>query len=264
MTKPINKQTKYTFLKIIFHFCIISVLTVSFFACTSAGDTNINTEDPQAAFNIAMRAYNSRDYLQAITDFSFIKVRFSGSQVVDQAQYYLAMSHFNRKEYILSAYEFETLIRNYPTSDFAIQARYNMAMSYYNLSPEYYLDQTYTFIAISEFQNFIELYPNDEKVADARNKIRELRNKLSLKHLRSAELYLKMEDRRAALIYYDYILKDYFETEYADDALLGKIRILVERRRFEEAKEEIKRFEEMFSTSPFLGTVRSIKNTIPI
>lgn len=264
MTKLINKQKKYTILKNIFLFSLLSVLTVSFFACTSAGDTNINTEDPEAAFNIAMRAYNTRDYLQAISDFSFIKVRFSGSQIIDKAQYYLAMSHYNRKEYILSAYEFETLIRNYPTSEFAVQARYNMAMSYYNLSPDYYLDQTYTFIAISEFQNFLELYPNDEKVNDARNKIRELRNKLSLKHLRSAELYLKMDDKRAAMIYYDYILKDYFDTDYADDALLGKIRLLVDRRRFEEAREEITRFEEMFSTSPFLGTVRSIKNSIPI
>ena len=264
MTKPINKPNKYRTLKNIFFICILTVLPISFFACTSAGDTNINTEDPEVAFNIAMRAYNSKDYLQAIADFSFIKVRFSGSPVVDKAQYYLAMSHYNRKEYILSAYEFETLIRNYPTSEFATQARFDMAMSYYNLSPEYFLDQTYTFIAISEFQNFIELYPNEAKVTEARNKISELRNKLSLKHLRSAELYIKMDDKRAAIVYYDYILRDYFDTDYADDALLGKIRLLVERRRFEEAKEEIKRFEERFSTSPYLGTVITIKNSIPI
>lgn len=149
---------------------------------------------------------------------------------MDEAQYYLAMSHFKRDEFILAAFEFETLIKSYPTSELVNQARFNMALSYFNLSPEYYLDQTYTQIAIDEFQNYIELYSDDPKVAEAKDKINQLRNKIALKYFKNAELYISLNEQNAALIYYDYVLKDYFDSQYADDALLGKITVLVNKR----------------------------------
>lgn len=243
---------------------VLFIIALSFYACSSADKTDINTDDPQRAFSIAKRNYDNADYLQAIQDFSYIKVRFSGSQIVDDAQYYLAMSHYRRQEYILAAYEFDYLLKNYPTSDFAEQARYDVAMCYYNLSPEYDLDQTYTRYAITSFQLFLELYPNSGKAPEAEAKIFALRNKLALKAFMSAEVYKKLDDYRAAVMYYDHILTDYFETDYADDALYEKIVVLADRRRYSEAQDEITRFEDKFKNSPFYSRVQTIKNRIPL
>lgn len=243
---------------------IVLILFLSFtlYSCSSSDKTDINTDDPESAFYIAKGNYDKKDYKQAIQDFSYIKVRFSGSQIVDKAQYYLAMSHYKREEYILAAYEFDNLLKNYPTSEFAEQARYDVAMCYYNLSPAYDLDQTYTRYAITSFQLFLELYPNSSLAPDAEAKIFALRNKLAQKLFMSAEVYKKLDDYKAAVIYYDQILSDYFDSDYADDALYEKIVILADRRRNNEATAEIERFEEKFRNSPYYSRVQSIKSRI--
>lgn len=243
---------------------VLLMFSISLYSCSSADKTDINTDDPERAYEIAKRNYDKKDYQQAIQDFSYIKVRFSGSKIVDKAQYYLAMSHYKREEYILAAYEFDYLLKNYPTSELSEQARYDMAMCYFNLSPVYDLDQTYTRYAITSFQLFLELYPNSSKASDAEAKIFALRNKLAYKTFMSAEVYKKLDDYKAAVIYYDQVLAEYFETDYADDALYEKIVILSDRKRYEEARAEIARFEEKFSASPYMSRVRSIKSRIPL
>jgi len=188
-----------------------------------------------------------------------IKIKFSGTRVADKAQYYLAMCYFNRREYILAASEFENLLKNYSSSTYSIQGRFQLAMCYYGMSPDFSLDQTYTKYAITEFQNFIELFPNDKNVPDAELKIKELRNKLAYKQLKSADLYMVMDNYRAAIYYYESILQDYFETDWADDALYGKIQALIKKNKNEDALKEVERFEKKFPKSSLLNKVESAK-----
>ncbi|MCE1164555.1 MAG: outer membrane protein assembly factor BamD [Bacteroidetes bacterium] len=240
----------------------VTALSVIFSACGSSDRSNINTDDPEKAYNIAMESYNKKDYLQAIDDFSVIKVKFSGTSISDKAQYYFGMSYLKREEFVLAAYEFEYLLKNYATSSFAIDGRFQLAMCYFGLSPRYSLDQTYTYQAISEFKNFLELYPTDKNAPDAEAKIKELRNKLAFKELKSAELYMKMDDYKAATVYYEHVLDEYFDTDYADDALYGKIITLKTRKKYEEAKKEIERFETRFPKSDLLPKVQNIKKSL--
>lgn len=241
---------------------IILLISAVMYSCSSASKSNINTDDPEMALAVAMKSYKEGDYLQAIEDFSLIKLKFSGTSVADDAQYYLAMSHYKREEYILAAYEFELYIKNYPSGQEVVQAAYNLAMCYYGLSPEYNLDQTYTKLAISQFQLFLELFPNNQFTSQAESRIKELRTKLAHKAYASANLYMDMDDYKAAIVYYDYVLNDYFDTDYADDAMLGKIDALIKRKKYAEASEEVEKFESKFKNSPLLGKVRSLKSQI--
>jgi outer membrane protein assembly factor BamD len=242
---------------------ILFAVSFVFNSCISSDKSDINTDDPEEALRIAKSNYNKEKYLQAIDDFSYIKLRFTGTKIIDEAQYYFGMCYFKRKEYILSAYEFDYLIKNYPTSEFMPKARYQLAMCYYHLSPGYGLDQTYTYYAISEFITFLELYPNDINSPDAEKKILELRNKLAFKDFKSGILYYNMDDYKAAIVYFDNILENYFDSDYADDALYWKIESLMKRKKYEEAKNEIERFEKKFPSSEFLKNVKDIKNSIP-
>jgi len=231
-------------------------------SCGSSGST-IKTDDPESAYRIAKSKYDRQDYLDAIDDFTLIKLKFSGSSIIDKAIYYLGMSYYKREEFILGLYEFESLVKNYPSSSLSEDARYMLAMSYYGLSPQYSLDQTYTRYAISEFQNFLELYPKSKYAGEADRKIQEMREKLALKAYKSADLYFNLDNYRSALVYYDEILNEYFDTKYADDALYGKIQALIHKKRYEDAKKEIERFELKFSSSPYLSRVKSLKAKIP-
>ncbi len=241
---------------------ILFLIVIIFAGCISADKSNITTDDPEEAFKIAKRSYDKGDYTQAVEDFSFIKIKFSGTSIIDKAQFYLAMSYYNRKEFVLAAYEFENLIKNYSLSEFYPQARFYLAMSYYNLSPKYQLDQTYTRYAIIEFQNFLILFPTHKLAPEAESKIKELRNKLAYKDLKTAELYVKLENYKAALVYYNNILDEYFDTDYADDASYGKIQVLIIKKNYEEASKEIKRFKEKYKSSELYKKVVDLEKNI--
>jgi outer membrane protein assembly factor BamD len=247
---------------ILFYFVTAILLAVVFYSCSTSGVSDLKTDDPEKAMEVAMKNYSNKDYLQAIDDFSLIKIKYSGTRIVDKAQYYLAMCYYQRREYILAASEFENLLKNYSTSSYITISRFNLAMCYYNMSPEFNLDQTYTKYAIIELQNFIELYPDDKNSPDAERKIKELKNKLAYKVYKSGELYMTMEDYKAAVYYFENVLQEYFESDYADDALYQKIQALIIRKKSEDALKEIERFEKKFPKSDYMNRVEKIKNNL--
>ncbi len=243
--------------KFILYLLIVPVIITA--GCISANKTNVNTEDPEKAYQTAKKSYDDKDYLQAIEDFSFIKIKFSGSSVSDKSQYYLGMSYYKRGDYILAAYEFENMIRNFTSSEFYPDARFNLAMCYYELSPNYDLDQTYTKYAITEFQNFMVLFPKHKDAELASIKIKELRNKLAFKEIKSADLYMTMGDYRAALVYYDIVLKDYFDTDYVDNAAYGRINALIAKKKYSDAKDEMDKFIAKYKESEFYNAVVNLR-----
>lgn len=243
-------------------FYLVLLFFVSLAAGCGSSGSDISTDDPDKAYQTAKKNYDRKDYLQAIDDFTLIKVKFAGSIISDKSQYYLGMSYLKREEFLLAAYEFEYLIKNYATSPYVLDSRFQLGMCYYGLSPKYSLDQTYTYMAINEFKNYLELYPTDKNSPQAEAKVKELRNKLALKQFESAELYFRMEDYKAATYYYESVVSEYYDSDYADDALYGKILTLITRKRNDEAKAEIERFESKYSGSNLMNKVKALKNKL--
>lgn len=234
-----------------------------FSSCSSSGGSKIVTDNPESAYLQAKSRFDKKDYLDAIDDFNLIKLKFSGSNIIDKAVYYLGMSYYERGEYLLATYEFESLIKSYPASSFMEDSKYRLALCYFELSPKYNLDQTYTRYAITELQNYLDVYPSSKYSSEAEKKVAELKNKLALKIYSSAELYFNVEKYKSALVYYDQILNDYFDSDYADDALYGKIQVLIIKRRYEDASREIERFKKFFPSSPYMSKVKTLKSQIP-
>jgi outer membrane protein assembly factor BamD len=247
-----------------FFFLILIISSLINFACSSGGSSTVDDiDDPEKAYFVAKSLYDKQDYLDAVDEFTTIKLKFSGSSIIDKSLYYLGMSYYKREEYILANYEFESLLRNYPSSNFYEDARYMLGMCYYGLSPDYKLDQTYTRYAINEFQNYVELYPNGKYAAKSERRIEQLKTKLALKEYKSAELYYNISKYKSALVYYTHITEEFQDTEYADDALYGVIKTLFIKKQYDETSEAIQKFEERYPTSSYLRNVLSIKNQIP-
>ena len=156
--------------------------------------------------------------------------------VADSAQYYLADSHAKMKEYLIAAVEFEKLINDMSRSPLVPMAQFKLAECYHKLSPRPSLDQQYTQKAIREYQYFIEENPTHELKSEAEKNILELRNKLAKKDWGNAEVYRKIRKYKSAIIYYDQVLDNYYDTEWADEALLGKIRTYSEMGEYDTAQ----------------------------
>lgn len=230
--------------------------------CSSSKGSDIQTDDPEQAFKIAKSKYDKGDYLDAIDDFSFMKIRFPGTSNADRVQFYLADSYYNRDEYLLSAYEYETMLRSYPLSNLIPDARYKLGLSYYHLSPKYSLDQEYTHYAISELTAYLELYPTDKHVADAEVKLRELKDKLAYRDFHTGELYMGMRDYKSAAIYFQNVYDTYIDSKWADDAMLGQVEALVTIKKNNEAKKVLDRFYKLFPNSDLKTKADKLKNTI--
>ncbi len=214
-------------------------------------------------FRYAKKLFEDEDYYEASNEFTVVTLRYPGSSVADSAQYYLAETHFKMKEYLIAAAEFEKLITNMPHSSLVPMAQYKLALSYYKLSPRPELDQEYTFKAIREFQIFIEDNPTHPLKEDALKKIAELRDKLALKEYKNAIIYRKMHEYRAALIYFDQVLENYYDTSWADDAMLGKIETYIEMEDYQSARKEVEKFKAQFPGSELMKKVQSLAKEIP-
>lgn len=241
---------------------LIVVLSAFLYSCSSSDGSDIKTDDPEEAFKIAKAKYDNKDYLDAIEDFSFIKIKFPGTSVADKTQYYLGASYYYREEYILAAYEFENFLKNYPLSPLMPQNRYMLGLCYYNLSPKYSLDQEYTRYAIEELQLFVELYPQDKNASDAEAKLKELKDKLAYKLYRTGLLYMKLEDYKAAALYFRNVYEEYVDSDWADDAMLGQVDALINAKKTDEAKTVLERFYKLFPKSNLKSKADNFKRSL--
>jgi outer membrane protein assembly factor BamD len=231
-------------------------------ACSSSQGSDIKTDDPDEAFKLAKRKFDRGDFVEAIEDLSFIKIKFPGSGNADQVQFYLAESYFGRKEYMLSAYEYENMLKNYPLSSLIPQTRYKLGLSYYQLSPKSSLDQEFTHYAVSELQLYIDLYPTDKNVTDAEVKLKELKDKLAYKDFHTGELYMKMYNYRSAAIYFNNVYENYIESEWADDAMVGHAEALINGKKYDEAKKVLDKFNKLFPGSSLKTKADQLRNSI--
>lgn len=245
------------------HILLLSIAAITLFESCSSSDSGINTDDPEKAFAIGKRNFDKGEYLDAIDNFSFIKVKFPGSAVSDKAEFYLAESYFFQKEYLLAAYEYETLQKNFGLSLYIPDSKYRLGMCYYYLSPEPALDQEFTHYAISELTNFIDQYPNDKNTADAEKKLQDLRNKLAFKDYKTGEIYMKMDDYKAAGIYFQNVYETYIDSDWADDAMVGHAEALIERKKYDEAKKVLDKFYKLFPKSKNKSKADKLKHSIP-
>jgi len=227
----------------------LTALAVVLAGCGSGEQTT--TFSVEQRFAKAKALFDNSDYLEAINEFTVITLQFQGSQFAGDAQYYLGECRYGRREYLLAAFEYGVLKRSYPASPRVPDGQYKLAMSYYRLSPGSSLDQQYTKKAIDEFQSFIEYYPSHQLAADVDAKIRELNTKLARKLYDAARQYLILERYKAAMRYFDDVIEKYHDTEYAPLAYLDKVEVLIDRRRYLEARDELSRFMTRYPNSVF-------------
>lgn len=228
---------------------LITFFTILYISGCGSSKSDITTDDPQRAFDIAKRKFDKADYVDAIEDFSFIKIRFPGTEISDKVQFYLAYSYYGQKEYLLSAYEFDSFLKNFPLSPLYPEAKYMLGNTYYALSPKYSLDQEFTKEAINEYLSYIESYPQDKFVPQAESRIKELRNKLAYKEFWTGELYMKTSNYKAASLYFQNVYEEYIDSDWADDAMVAQADAYYNGRRFEEARKVLDKFYKLFPKS---------------
>jgi outer membrane protein assembly factor BamD len=235
-------------------------------ACAGSGRVRYDT--PQQAYDKGLAEYEdgnyetATEYLQGVFDFG------RTHQWAADAQLLLARTYRQNEEFLLAANEYTRFMQIYRSDPRVAEAEYELAMTYYDRSPNYRLDQTDTERAIVQFQLFIERYGSDPLVNEAQSRITELRSKLARKQIHTAQLYERREYYNAAAVSYEAAFDRFYDTEYADDALLGAMSAYYEyavlsirarqKERLEKAEENYERLIQIFPDSPLIKEAEAI------
>ena len=188
--------------------------------------------------------FEDEKYTKSAQQFNIIVERASHTDLGDDALFFLAESYFLDEEYELALIEYEKLVSRMGFSPYIEKTRWRICETLMALSPNYYHDQESSRKAIVEIQQFLDDYPSSDYSVGADGLIKELRLRLAEKNMETGELYVKLKAYDSAILAYEIVIKDYYDTVYYRDANLEVMRCLVLLGNNEEAKEFLEDLEE--------------------
>jgi outer membrane protein assembly factor BamD len=198
-------------------------LTIIFLICISFSCNEfqkvLKSEDIKSKYDLAETYYENQDFRRASRLFEQIKPKYRGKPQGERITFFYANCLLNTKNYVLAAFEFESFAKAYPLSEKVEDANYFSAYAYYKQSPVFSLDQNETNNAVEKLQEFINKYPNSERMSLANDLVQELRIKLEYKAFEIAKQYNTIRDYKSAIIVLDDFISDYPGTPYREDAL---------------------------------------------
>jgi len=225
---------------------------------TSCSSTKPEEVDLQKQFDRATNYLEKKRYMRAQEEFNSVAIRGLHTDLGDDAQFYLGESYFLNKEYILAIAEYDRLIRRMGFSEYVQKARWRICQCYVEQSPKYYHEQSSTERALSKLQEFLDDYPNTEFHEEALTTITNMRNKLATKLYESGRLYVKMEEYASAIITYEDLLANYYDTELVDDAHLQIVKCHALAGEIEKAVDYLANNRKQFSNDDLLAEAEKL------
>ena len=205
------------------------------FAAGCGGSLKESAVGGVASFERAKESFDRSDWMDAIADFKAYVEQFPGTEKTDDALYYLGESYFRMKDYALASGQYDRLIRDFPASPLHPDALFQLARCDDLQGRPAPLDQTETLRAITRYKEFIELYPEHPRAAEARKRLDAMTDRLAEKRFRNARLYYRLKHYDAAEYYLRGVIRDYETSRWASEARLLLAEILVRRARPDEA-----------------------------
>ncbi len=200
-----------------FYFLLLVVLT-------SCGQYQklLKSTDAELKYNKAIEYFDKGDFMRAQTLFDDVAFYYKGTERSELVLNYLARSYMGQKDYYSASEYYKTYVRTYPKGKFTAESKYMIGYCAYLESPDARLDQESTRKAIMALQEFIDIYPDNERVAEAVKLMEEMYDKLAYKGLLNAKLYYNLgnylgNNYESAIISAQNTLKNYPSTKYRED-----------------------------------------------
>lgn len=211
------------------------------------GPINTSLMTSRELMDLGMEKYQKEKYIRATELFQAVVFNYPGEAMVDSAQFYLGLSYYGNHDYALGGVEFNRLLLNYPSSVFAIQAQLLKAVCFFESTPKHYgLDQSDLEFAIRQFEDFIVDYPESESIAEAKSYLSIALHRMAKKYYRSGVVYSRIKAHHAAEVYYQKVIDDYTDTEFAPFASYQIAEGNYHRKKWAEAQEGFENFVIVF------------------
>lgn len=230
---------------------LTAILFSALLGTTSCADYNriLKTSDYEYKYEAAKQYYAEGQYNRAATLLGDLLTTLKGTDQGEESLFLTGMCNFNSHSYDAAASIFRKYYQTYPKGKYAEQARFNCGYALYKNTPEPRLDQTATYEAVTEFQNFIENFPSSGLRPQAQDLIFKLQDKLVEKEYLSAKLYYDLGayigngvngNYGACIVTAENAIKDYPYTSRREDfaILILRAKFALARLSIEAKKEE--------------------------
>ncbi|MDF1544913.1 MAG: outer membrane protein assembly factor BamD [bacterium] len=226
----------------------VALISLSVVLLTSCGGSNsLADRSSRELFDMGMEQYSKKKYFKAIDLFQAVIYNYPGVELIDTAQYYLGLSYFGNKDFPLAAVEFNRLALNYPSSDFFDDAVFLRGVSYYESTPDHYgLDQSDLYQAIQHLSDFIIDFPESDRIEDAEAILAKAKGKLARKYYEGGTVYSRIGGYKAAKIYFQKVIDDYTDSEYAPLATYYSAEMDFKSKNYAEARDGFEKFLLVF------------------
>jgi outer membrane protein assembly factor BamD len=198
------------------------VVFVLFLASCSEYQKLLKSDDAELKYTKAVEYFNKGDFMRASTLFDAVATYYKGTERSETVLNYLAKSYMGQKDYFSASEYYKTYVKTYPKGKYVVEAKYMIGYCYYLDSPDPRLDQAETINAIAALQEFVEVYPESERVQEANKLLDEMHDKLAFKAYLNAKLYFNLgnylgNNYESAVISAQNALRKYPSTKYREE-----------------------------------------------
>jgi len=200
-------------------FLMVAVSLLAVTACSSSNPYK-GLSDKQL-YAMAQEQFKKGDYSHVIRVINHLTLTFGNSPLVPDAQLLLAQADYANKDYLTAHADYQTFVQRYPSDPRAAEAELGACKSMAQMSPIAERDQTYTKQAITMCDNVMADYPGTDQATQATTIVTDMRDKLAKKEYLDAEFYLRRKLYDSAIKYFQFVVSDYPQTDWAPKALMG-------------------------------------------
>lgn len=186
-------------------------------ATTTQLDELSYADQAEYIFQLGERAFERRDYLNAMSHYNTVRNEFPYSRWAAMANLRIADAYFEQEQYASAVQQFRAFIQLYPRHEEVEYAFWRIANAFYEqmpseffiLPPAYERDLSSTRDAVREMQLFLRRYENSEFSEEANRKLRRALRRLADHEFYVATFYLDRENPRAAANRLTFLLRNY-------------------------------------------------------
>jgi len=217
---------------------LVLIVVLTLFSCSDYQKL-LKSDDAELKYTKAVEYFDKGDFMRASTLFDAIAIYYKGTDRSETVLNYMAKSYMGQKDYYSASEYYKTYVKTYPKGKYVVESKYMIGYCYYLDSPDARLDQSATINALTALQEFLDVYPESDRVSDANKLIEELTNKLAYKAYLNAKLYYNLgnylgNNYESAVITAQNALKKFPSTSYREELIM-----LILDSKFEQAVQSI-------------------------
>ena len=171
------------------------------------------------AYNEGVASLDKRDAITAAQKFNQSEILFPQSIWAPRSNLMAAYSYYSQSYYLEAIDEIDRYFKTYPKDKNQSYALYLIGMCYYEMIADEKKDLQPIIKAKSYFKKLISKYPETDFSIDAKFKLDLINDILASKEMHIARYYIEKEKWIAAVKRLQFVVKNYENTIYIEEAL---------------------------------------------